>query len=91
MATRHRRAPTISMVLASGRPEVERLKSGILILLGAWVAYFFVVDVLMKPFDRIILPELDLPLSTLLVGQGLVVLFASALYLAARTIYRPAK
>ncbi|MBV8745094.1 MAG: hypothetical protein JO134_08645 [Xanthobacteraceae bacterium] len=79
-------------MLDSGRrPELERLKSGILILLGAWVAYFFVVEVLIKPFDRIILPELDLPLSMLLVGQGLVVLFGSALYLAARTICKPAK
>ena len=53
------------------------------------IAYFFVVEVLIKPFDRIILPELGLPLSTLLVAQGLVVLFGSALYLAARTIHKP--
>ena len=80
------------MVLDSRRhPELERLKSGILLLLGAWVAYFFVVEVLIKPFDRIILPELGLPLSTFLIVQGLVVLFGSALYLAARTIQRPNK
>jgi hypothetical protein len=80
------------MVLDSGRhPELERLKSGILLLLGAWVAYFFVVEVLSKPFDWVILPELELPLSTLLAAHGLVVLFGSALYLAARTICKPAK
>jgi hypothetical protein len=80
------------MVLASERrPELERLKLGILLLLGAWVAYFFVVEVLIKPFDWIILPELGLPLSTLLVAQGLIVLFGSALYLTARTIYKPTK
>jgi hypothetical protein len=92
MATQPRRARTISMVLDSGRhPELERLKSGVLLLLGAWVAYFFVVEVLIRPFDRVILPELGLPLSTLLVAQGLVVLFGTALYLAARTICKPAK
>jgi hypothetical protein len=90
MATQRRRARTISIVLGSGRsPERERLTSGILILLGAWVAYFFVVEVLIKPLDWIILPDLGLPLSTLLVGQGLVVLFGNALYLAARTICKP--
>jgi hypothetical protein len=92
MATQRRRTRTISMVLDSRRnPELERLKSGILLLLGAWVAYFFVVEVLIKPFDRIILPELGLQLSTLLIAQGLVVLFGIALYLAARTIYKPTK
>ena len=80
------------MVLDSGRhPELERLKSGIMLLLGAWVAYFFVVEVLIKPLDWIVLPELGLALSTLLVAQGLVVLFGSALYLAARTIQKPTK
>ena len=80
------------MVLDSGRhPELERLKSGILLLLGAWVAYFFVVEVLIKPLDWIVLPELGLALSTLLVAQGLVVLFGSALYLAAHTIQKPTK
>ena len=80
------------MVLDSERPrELERLKFGILLLLGAWIAYFFVVQVLMRPFERIILSELDLPLSTLLVAQGLIVLFGSALYLAARTIHKSAK
>ncbi len=92
MATQRRRARTISIVLdANRRPELERLKSGVLLLLGAWVAYFFAVEVLIKPFDQIILAELDLPLSTLLVAQGLVVLFGSALYLAAHTICKPAK
>jgi polyferredoxin len=90
MATQRKRARTISMVLDSERHrELERLKSGILLLLGAWVAYFFVVHVLIKPFGRIVLPELDLPLSTLLVAPGLVVLFGGALYLAARTICKP--
>jgi polyferredoxin len=90
MATRRKRVRTLSMVLDSERHrELERLKPGILLLLGAWVAYFFVVHVLIKPFDRIVLPELDLPLSTLLVAPGLIVLFAGALYLAARTICKP--
>ena len=75
------------MLDSGGHPELEQF--GILLLLGAWVAYFFVVEVLIKPFDWIVLPELGLALSTLLVAQGLVVLFGSALYLAAHTIYKP--
>jgi hypothetical protein len=67
------------------RLELDGLRSGILLLLGAWIAYFLVVEAFIRPRDWII-PALDLPLSTLLVAPGLVVLFGGALYLAARTI-----
>jgi hypothetical protein len=91
MATQRRHTRTISTVLdARHYPELERLKSGILLLLGAWIAYFLVVQALIKPFDWII-PELELPLSTLLVAQGAIVLFGGALYVAARTISKPTK
>jgi hypothetical protein len=88
MATQRRRARTIALDFQR-RPELERLKSGILLLLGAWIAYFFVVELLVWPVDWIVVPALDLSLSTAVVTQGLICVFVGALYLAARTLHKP--
>ena len=92
MATQRPGTRAISIVLDfERRLELERLKSGILLLLGAWIAYFLVVEALVPPVDWIVVPALDLSLSTVLAAQGLVVLFGSALYLTARTICKAGK
>jgi hypothetical protein len=72
------------------RPDVRSMgtfdgfKSGILLLLGAWIAYFVVVELFIRTLDRIIVPVLGVPLSALLVAQGSALLFLGALYVLAR-------
>jgi uncharacterized membrane protein len=60
------------------------LKSGILLLGGAWIVYFVVVELFIRTLDTIIVPMLGMPLSTLLIAQGGTLIFVGALYLVAR-------
>jgi len=75
----------ISIAPTSGRwAALANLKPGILLLLGAWIAYFVVVEVFIRALAGITVPVLEIPLSVLIVGQGCAVLFLGALYLLTR-------
>jgi hypothetical protein len=85
MTTQQRGALALSIALASDhRVHLEDLKSAILLLLGAWIAYFMVVELFIRTLDRIIVPVLEMPLSALVVAQGCALLFLRALYLLIR-------
>jgi hypothetical protein len=85
MTTQQRRARALSIALAPDhRVHLEDLKSEILLLLGAWIAYFVVVELFMRTLDRIMVPVVEMPLSGLVVAQGCALLFPRALYLLIR-------
>ena len=85
MATHGRGAKAIGITLDSDRQvRLEDLRSGILRMLGAWIAYFVVVELFIRTLDRIILPVLDVPMSALLAAQGCALLFLATLYLVTR-------
>ena len=85
MATHGRCSKAIGIALDSDRRvRIEDLRSGILLMLGAWIAYFVVVELFIRTFDRIIVPVLDVPMSTLLAAQGCALLFLATLYLVTR-------
>ena len=84
--TRHRRRMgAIGIAPTSDQwARLDGFKSGILLLLGAWIAYFVVVELFIRTLDRIIVPVLGVPLSALVVAQGSALLFLGALYVLAR-------
>src|SRR5262245_63539413 len=85
MARHRRRMGAIGIALTSDQwARLDGFKSGILLLLGAWIAYFVVVDLFIRTLDRIIVPVLGVPLSALVVAQGSALLFLGALYVLAR-------
>jgi hypothetical protein len=85
MTSQQRWARALSIALAPDhRVHLEDLKSEILLLLGAWIAYFVVVELFMRTFDRIMVPAVETPLSALVVVQGCALLFLRALYLLIR-------
>jgi hypothetical protein len=79
------RIGAIGIAPASNRwAQLDGLKSGILLLLGAWVAYFVVVELFIRTLNKIIVPVVGIPLSAVLAVQGCALLFLGALYLVAR-------
>jgi hypothetical protein len=85
MARHRRRMGAIGIALTSDQwARLDGFKSGILLLLGAWIAYFVVVELFIRTLDRMIVPVLGVPLSALLVAQGSALLFLGALYVLAR-------
>ena len=72
MATHGRGAKAIGIALDSDRRvRIEDLRSGILLMLGAWIAYFVVVELFIRTLDRIIVPVLDVPDEHAPGGAGL--------------------
>jgi putative solute:sodium symporter small subunit len=67
--------------LARQRPELNALKNVMLAMLGAWLAYFLVINWFVTSLNHITVPFVELPLGVFLVIQGAVVIFFVACYL----------
>jgi putative solute:sodium symporter small subunit len=52
--------------------------------LGAWIAYFLIVNMFVRSLNKIVIPVLDMPLGVYLAVQGAVAVFAVALYVLSR-------
>jgi putative solute:sodium symporter small subunit len=91
MAKHRRRGIAAGIALASHRwAQFDDLKHGILLLLGAWIAYFVLVELFIHTLNRITVPVMGIPLSALLAAQGCAFLFLGALYVLARRRRGPA-
>jgi putative solute:sodium symporter small subunit len=56
------------------------LKKVMLTTLGAWIAYFLVINMFVRSLNKIVIPVLDMPLGVYLAIQGTAVIFVVALY-----------
>jgi putative solute:sodium symporter small subunit len=56
------------------------LRKIMLTTLGAWIAYFLVINMFVRSLNKIVIPVLDMPLGFCLAIQGTAVVFAVALY-----------
>jgi len=56
------------------------LKRVMLATLGAWIAYFLIINMFVRSLNKIVVPVLNMPLGFCLAIQGTLVMFAVALY-----------
>jgi putative solute:sodium symporter small subunit len=79
--------PAILADLAAAALDIEqrlglrRLKRSMLTMLGAWLAYFVVINMWVRSLNKVIVPVLDMPLGVFLVAQGTAVIFLAAVVL----------
>jgi len=57
--------------------------------LGAWIAYFLIINMFVRSLNKIVVPVLDIPLGFCLAIQGTAVVFAVALYMLGKKTDRP--
>jgi putative solute:sodium symporter small subunit len=62
------------------------LKTIMLATLGAWVAYFLVINAFVRSLNKIVIPVLDMPLGFCLAIQGTIVVFVVALYTLSKRV-----
>ena len=76
----------VAKVLLSNEQRLAwgELKKIMLATLGAWIAYFLVINMFVRSLNRIVIPVLDMPLGFCLAIQGTAVVFAVALYTLSR-------
>jgi putative solute:sodium symporter small subunit len=60
------------------------LRKVMLTTLGAWIAYFLVINMFVRSLNKVVIPVLDLPLGLYLAIQGTAVIFVVALYMVSR-------
>ena len=56
------------------------LRIVMLTTLGAWIAYFLVINMFVHSLNRIVVPVVGIPLGLCLAIQGTIAVFAVALY-----------
>jgi putative solute:sodium symporter small subunit len=61
-----------------------RFKNLMVVMFGAWLAFFFVTSMFMKSLNKIIVPVVDLPLGSYMPIQAAMVVFAVTLFWFAR-------
>ena len=61
-----------------------RFKNLMLVMFGAWLAFFFITSTFMKSLNKIIVPLVDLPLGSYMPIQAAVIVFAVTLFWFAR-------
>jgi putative solute:sodium symporter small subunit len=54
--------------------------------LGAWIAYFLVINMFVRSLNKIVIPVLDMPLGFCLAIQGTAIMFGVALYALSKMI-----
>ena len=54
--------------------------------LGAWIAYFLVINMFVHSLNKIVVPVLNMPLGFCLAIQGTAVVFAVALYTLSKRV-----
>lgn len=62
------------------------LRKTMLTALGAWIAYFVVINMFVRSLNKIVIPVLDMPLGFCLAIQGTAIMFGVALYALSKTI-----
>jgi putative solute:sodium symporter small subunit len=65
------------------------LKKIVLTTLGAWIAYFLVINMFVRSLNRIVVPVLNMPLGFYLAIQGTAVVFVVALYTLSKSVDGP--
>jgi putative solute:sodium symporter small subunit len=60
------------------------LRKVMLATLGAWIAYFLVINMFVRVLNKIVIPVLEMPLGFYLAIQGTAVMFGVALYILAK-------
>jgi uncharacterized membrane protein len=68
------------------QPGLAALPRTMGVLLTAWLAYFFTVNLFAKQLDTIKVPYLEVPLSAYLVGLGAIGVFGATVYLLTRAV-----
>jgi putative solute:sodium symporter small subunit len=82
-ATNLRRATAMAI---RRQPRLAALPRTMAVLLCAWLAYFFAVNLFVKQLNAVTVPYLDVPLGAYLVVLGAVLVFAAAVWLLGRAI-----
>ena len=62
------------------------LRKIMLTTLGAWIAYFLVINMFVRSLNKIVVPVLDMPLGFYLAIQGTAVVFVVALYTLSKSV-----
>jgi putative solute:sodium symporter small subunit len=84
MRTDKRKRRRVSALAAQHQHVVSMLKRTIVVMLPAWLAYFFAVTLFAKKLNAVAVPYLDIPLATYLVIQGCALMFTIVLFVLAR-------
>ena len=57
-----------------------RFKNLMLVMFGAWLAFFFVTHTFIKSLNRIVVPVIELPLGAYMPFQAAMIVFAVSLF-----------
>ena len=68
------------------QPGIAALPRTMGVLLTAWLAYFFAMNLFAKQLDTVRVPYLDVPLSAYLAALGAFAVFGAAVYLLTRAM-----
>jgi len=63
-----------------------RFKNLMLVMFGAWLAFFFVTHAFIKTLNKIVVPVLDLPLGFYMPVQAAMIVFVVTLFWFARVV-----
>jgi putative solute:sodium symporter small subunit len=72
------------MLTVYGSPHWQRFKNLMLVMFGAWLAFFFVTHMFIKSLNKIVVPLLQLPLGSYMPIQAAMIVFAVTLFSLAR-------
>jgi putative solute:sodium symporter small subunit len=61
-----------------------RLKNLMLVMFGAWLAFFIVTHTFIKTLNKIVVPVLQMPLGVYMPMQAAIIVFAIAVFWFAR-------
>jgi putative solute:sodium symporter small subunit len=64
------------------------LRTTMLVVLGAWIAYFVIINTFVRSLNKIVIPVLDMPLGFCLAIQGTAIVFGVALYALSKRVDR---
>jgi putative solute:sodium symporter small subunit len=62
------------------------LRKTMLATLGAWFAYFVIINAFVRSLNKIVIPVLDVPLGFCLAIQGTAIVFGVALYALSKRV-----
>ena len=74
------------MLTVSQWTHWPRFKNLMLVMFGAWLAFFFVTHTFMKALNKIVVPVLELPLGFYMPVQAAMIVFAVMVFWFARVI-----
>jgi len=74
------------MTTVYGWTHWPRFKNLMLVMFGAWLAFFFVTHAFIKTLNKIVVPVLDLPLGFYMPVQAAMIVFVVTLFWFARVV-----